>query len=1328
MKITKIISSLLAVLMLMSAFTLVMSADEIKYEYNTTNEKPTISYLDGAGLTPILDDEGNPTGKYESDKTRIIYTKEDKLETMDLRYAKDGYELYVDAYSGEVATRCVATGEILFSNPYNIVDSSAKDTVKKELLSQLVVKYVDVTEPESKKTFHSFEEAAERGQIVVRNIKNGIRVEYTIGREEARMLVPRLITKESFEKKILTPIFETIGFSGTFADLSDAPNTGEFFKAKQILAYYSLKDPSRETDKVAEQMLKDYPITKKKVVYAIDASTTSVEIAKIEQFIKTYCPDYSYEDLDDDHMDVEYEAEDKNPPLFKMALEYSIDANGMTVRLPANGIRFNEALYQLISVDILPYMGAGYNSNKEDSVFLNNSGYTFFPDGSGSLFDFGKITDIGSATTITGKVYGIDYAYHQISGTHQEVIRYPVFGIVNTEDADRIQRREDIDEKKKAAGDPTLINDSDIAVDESNYPGDERTSGFVAIVEEGDALMELSVYHAVQTSDYNTIKMTVYPRPQDTYNVADAISVGENDTWTVVSSRKYTGNYKVRYIMLTDDEVAAEKGISKYYDCSYTGMAKAYREYLESSGVLTRLTADDVKNQIPLYIETFGALETTERFLSIPVDVMAPLTTFADIKTMRTELSEKGINNINFILTGYTKGGISEAQVPYNLKWEKAVEEGGMNFEELLEEARANGYGVYPDFDFAYAHSNKAFDGLTMKDHSVKTIDDRYTTKREYSATKQTYISYFDIAISPAYFNHFYNKLVDNYLEYAPMGISVSTLGNTLNSDFDEDEPYNREDSKKFTAKAFADIKALLDDGKIITSGGNAYTWQYVDYITDIALDSSRFAQSSASVPFLGMVLHGYREIAGTPINMEGNIEYALLKAIENGASLKFTLSYNEQNISKLKNFEDLSKYYSVRYDIWFDDVVDIYTELNSLLADVQTSTIVEHEVVGGIRVPDDDELINDAMNAIDKAIENSNDYRDALDAAKDDEYRNARLEIDNILKEFKDATSKGTFQTLTDSLKSALTNINGYKVDGVMSSIEADFNRNVLETKKELDAVENTSSKEYAEKLQKYNAGVRNFKKLLSGYQTSLDNVEAAANALLNEANELQYKLNLVNGKYKTLIEEDYAGGSGSLTKAEYEAMLIKIAEINVESEKSRFMPDVIDTYKALFAESYNNITNPNDKVKQKAYYDAIQERADEIKAEVASITDYVAKQTAAVNILVNDKYAEIRAALVACEAKADPAVFKEGEFASNIDDESYAYIPVETDEGLTPPEKVETPVYGSDESKIVYEVYENGTAFLLNFNNYTVKTEEINGVSYIIDAYGYVVIAKAN
>ena len=902
------------------------------------------------------------------------------------------------------------------------------------------------------------------------------------------------------------------------------------------------------------------------------------------------------------------------------------------MRLPANGIRFNESLYELLSIEILPYMGAGTNPNP---------GYTFFPDGSGALFDFEKIAALGTSTTVTGKVYGQDYAYHTITGTHQEIIRYPVFGLCETE---------------------TFEATSEVETTEKQTYTKDR--GFVAVVEEGDALMELSSFHAVRTSPYNTVRMIVYPRPQDTYNVADAISVGQNSTWTVVSSRKYTGNYKVRYIMLTDSKVAADKGISDYYECSYVGMAKAYRDYLESNGTLTRLKDSDVSSDIPLYIETFGALQTTEKFLSIPIDVMTPLTTFADIKTMYDDLADEGVTNVNFIMTGYTKGGMTSPRAPYHLKWESATKKGGMDFEELTAYAKEQGFQLFPDFDFVFIKQNTMFDGVSLKKHAVKTIDNRYTSKREYSATKQTYISYFELALSPAYFSHFYEKFTKNYLKYDPIGISVSTLGSYLNSDFDEDEPYNREDGKDFTVKAFEYLAENYN--KVMTAGGNAYCWKYVDYITDIALDSSRFSQAAASVPFLGIVLHGYVEIAGTPINMEGNLDYAMLKAMENGASLKFILSY--QNTENLKEYETLSKYYSVRYDIWFEDMLNLYRELNEVLKDLQTSVIVDHKFLDGVRIPDDDELEADAKVALEAAIKAEAERRNAEKEALRKQLLSARLNNPTYTQNVTDAFDASN----PTSIINMMTTIQQYAAT-INLVDELETRKNAFETadaayntaKAALDAMQSTHP-DYAAKQ----AEVETLK-------TARDTAEAA----YAEVSELEITLDSL---YTAAVDT-----------------IFKVRELMAGYEEMKAGYDLIvagDYYTAAIRDALKqNLDNAA------AAYDALKLYEEQITGIAQTAYGKILTAFPETTRVSFDKYLEE----------------KEGGNANNGENEggnSASGIETQTTDTK----------YASDSNKIVYEVFENGTILLLNFNNYAVSVTLDNGEVYTIGAYGYIVLKK--
>ena len=167
-----------------------------------------------ASLPVVIDKESNAidykaTVEQYLSSNNLFTTDEAKLAKMTLSFEKDGYQLWVDELTGEVATVDVRTGRTLFSNPIDIGSTNAAyaNSTKYELMSQIVVKYMDQNDP---KTFTSFEQAAMNGQIDVVNIRNGLRVEYTIGREDTKYLVPRLIEKQRFVDRILTPMLNNI--------------------------------------------------------------------------------------------------------------------------------------------------------------------------------------------------------------------------------------------------------------------------------------------------------------------------------------------------------------------------------------------------------------------------------------------------------------------------------------------------------------------------------------------------------------------------------------------------------------------------------------------------------------------------------------------------------------------------------------------------------------------------------------------------------------------------------------------------------------------------------------------------------------------------------------------------------------------------------------------------------------------------------------------------------------------------------------------------------------------------------------------------------------
>ena len=925
MKKIRIISSILAILLAFSAVSLpVFAANGIDISsYPTTEE-------------------------YES--------QQEKVASMVLKYKDEeaGYAMYFDEDSAEFALQNLKTGEYIFSNPYDIgfnTESSAKDQddddpIRHALLSQLILTYED-TSTGATSTMKSYTDAAlAGGQIVFKEISNGIRVEYALGTVETKRLIPQWIEKSRFETQILDVL-------ATQTSLMTNDELLTYNGIVNSTAYYTLVGPASE-DAVYDPKSVASPEKPDTYEYLVNNDGAQMyvllgigERAKknIEKLIRKYCPEYTYDKLEEDHEITGYEGNEKEPPLFRLAVEYTIDKNGLTATIPAKSIRYNETNYTLGSIVLLPYFGCttlkstGAAGNT-DGLYTRTGGYIFIPDGSGTLLSYYNADGTMKSGIQGGSMYGYDYALETISATdaNSETFRVPVFGLTEYYEISKSVSRGTY---KPVVGNKMVT--------------ESYKRGFVAIIEEGDSfasiranLRQMGWAGASGTTEYSTVFALFNVKQNDSVSVGSAIGGSDSATMTATNDTKYIGNYTIRYTMLSDPDLAEENGVESY-EPSYIGMADAYRDFLISKGTIDELTVAETEAGIPLYIHSYGALNAQDSFLSIPVTVEKPLTTFSDVITMSEDLKTEGITNVNFILEGFANGNMSKPYYPSYVKWGKTVG-GTKGLKALLDYAETNGIGVYPEFDFASVYWAKTFSGFSYRKHAARAMSGRYTTKRSYDYVYQV-ISKFgmgNVVSSGAYLDLF-EKFSEDYDKYEIGGISVLSLGNDLNSDFNEDYSITREDSKVNTQELLGVMKDKY--GKVIIQGGNSYALPYATDVLDIPLDNSRYQISSASIPFIGMVLHGYLNYTGGIINTAGDVEYEVLKSLENGAALYFLLSY--QNLDELKSAYAMMLYenYSVDYQTWRDDVVYYYKMLNDAIGGLQTAQITDHSFVTAFRV-----------------------------------------------------------------------------------------------------------------------------------------------------------------------------------------------------------------------------------------------------------------------------------------------------------------------------------------------------------------------------------------
>ena len=916
-------------------------------------------------LTPFASVSAAPAAEEEMiDYTKEVYeTPEDKLHTMgEPVYTKGDLEMYYLSDTGEVAIRNKTTGQILSTNPYNVGSAKVSsggavvDSQKVRLLSQLIIKYKDSSNYEYE--FDSYTYAARNDQIVMKQVKGGIRVEYAIGNSQKKRVVPRWISQTRFESLILEPV--------KGLDEDD-------YTYKKLSAWYKLNDPNDPTltPRAKAEMLTKFPITQKFPIYTIDSDISQFGLAETESYILRYTS-YTLEDMLRDHDECGYVLEDDSPPLFKMALEYYLNEDGVTVNLPARGITYDMAKYKLLEVKILPYFGA---------AFEDDEGYLLIPDGSGAIIDF---EDAETYSTISGRMYGNDYGFYTVVGGNMQTWRLPVYGVVadkvHTElyfhdelifdDLDddgnilyKIKKDEKGNDLKDENGNPIYETEEIRDVVGESEPVRE---GFFAVVEEGESLSTMTAELGGALHNCNSCYITVYPRQSDSYPL-DGITVsGQTATYEKDCERKYVGDFRTRYFMLSGE------------NANYVGMAETYRKYLQDQGVFPTETIHSDGDDITLYFESLGDFDTLEKILGVPVSVKTALSDTDDVKIMMeliqgTVINEKAaqvvqtvfpdefgdedatvekaqevlnnfikrkiddpVNSVAFIYKGWYNGGLWHTP-PAKLDVDGAIG-GEKKLKELAEYLASSNIDFYPDIDFSYAQRAEFFDGFDYRTDTAKMIDNKPATYRYYDYVLQAVSAKGKALLSPAVYERYYNNIKDKFASLGSSGVGLSTLGYSLSSSQDEELPVNREEAKDLTAELLSYFKK--GGKKVMVEGGNAYTLRYADAVIDAPLDSNNRVLCTHDIPFVGMVFHGYVDFTGEAINLAGDFEYTVLKTIESGASPYFMLSF--ENISKLKEM-GYTEYFAIRFDIWFDELLETYATLNKALKFVAGSVISDH-------------------------------------------------------------------------------------------------------------------------------------------------------------------------------------------------------------------------------------------------------------------------------------------------------------------------------------------------------------------------------------------------
>ncbi|SFS60332.1 DUF5696 domain-containing protein [Paenibacillus sp. BC26] len=442
----------------------------------------------------------------------------------------------------------------------------------------------------------------------------------------------------------------------------------------------------------------------------------------------------------------------------------------------------------------------------------------------------------------------------------------------------------------------------------------QNDHALLGIIEDGDALSSVLADISGRHDSYNTVNAEFQFVAMDYYTLSSGT---KTSSVPMFQQQPYQGDLRVRYSFLSGS--AAD----------YVGMAGAYRNYLIDKYKLKKL---DEQANAPFILEVEGAFRKKKSFLGIPYSATESLTTYDEAGSMLKLLKTQGIDTIALRYVGWFNDGIRHSS-PKDVELEGALG-GKKGLQRLIDYTKQNGVGLYPDVAFLEKYKG-------AKD-SADLLDRRSAAVYNYNPVMyvQDSDSFSHYKLSPNKLPSTVDAFMNDYAKFGISGLSLRDMGNEVNSDFDPQASVDRQAARNTILRETDKLKQ--QSGRLMISGGNAYTLPYADIVVHAPTSSNRLNITDEDVMFYQIALHGYVDLAGAPFNMDGyqNPRASMLKALETGSNIYYAWYYNEASVVKDTAYNDL---YALHYADWFDEAAQLYNEANPILKQVRNQVITGH-------------------------------------------------------------------------------------------------------------------------------------------------------------------------------------------------------------------------------------------------------------------------------------------------------------------------------------------------------------------------------------------------
>ncbi|MGN0764117.1 MAG: DUF5696 domain-containing protein, partial [Aristaeellaceae bacterium] len=466
-------------------------------------------------------------------------------------------------------------------------------------------------------------------------------------------------------------------------------------------------------------------------------------------------------------------------------------------------------------------------------------GYAVIPDGCGALLDLQTVRDSGFPA-YSARVYGNDDA-NQVTdrAVTPPLVTMPVFGVQAGEQAVAAVIGE-------GAAFASIVADA---------PRSDGSLGYAGV----RFLYMETTYYSLDAKPENRI-MCYQPRA----NRCDMA---------------------VDYCLLTGDET------------DYSAMALAMKRSLTAQGLLPGRASGEV----PLVLDTVGAIDVEQLVLGVPVTRVRALTTFDQTADMALDLAQEDGSGLRVILSGAQKGGLrSLRQTTVNPEGKLGGQAGLTRLRDALQ---AQGIPVAMANEIMFVHKDAWFDGFSVNGDTARLLTSTTAFKPDYTLSTM-HMSSDGLAAYMLNREAILQGLSDFARSARDTGldaIALPSLGMSLYSDMRTADYVNRDDMRRA-------IQSGLGNTGMDTwlRAGNAYALPGASLVYDLPLHASAHPLFSQEIPLVQMLLSGRVDVAATSMQYAENEQAYLLRCIGFGSGLYAQVYAADGASVKYTDFDEL--------------------------------------------------------------------------------------------------------------------------------------------------------------------------------------------------------------------------------------------------------------------------------------------------------------------------------------------------------------------------------------------------------------------------------------